>query len=439
MKRTEYQALRKITGGYHGSSHEKLLAIAHIEPLEVILDDISVRWAARATRTGNRTIKALLDQQATTLRDPSLAEWYDGRGASLTRTPLHPIAEAFHKTTITPEERSCGQSNNTATTPLIDLTILEPQDEKSHTPGYWQAGLGTLLDEGWRVCYTDGTGREGETAAGVYSHDRKGNPPRSYGSFAGNISSVEDGERLAIALALEKEEAEMIAIASESQAAIQSIRNISKGVPPRSQIECRIKKALTAGTRDIGILWVRGHIGICGNEQVDKQAEFESILGTISESSKIATEEGMKAISKATRKCFRQQPGFNPRTCEWNRQALSAYTWTRTERGPQNKWLHHIKKANSPLCSTCGATETGHHMVFECLKYEGIRREFLAGKGSWEDLDKADWRKVGEGDKAWYFEAVEELFGHLSTRGHDGEIDLLVGELGMTKTDEAGR
>ena len=28
IKRLEYQALRKITGAYHGSSHEKLLGIA---------------------------------------------------------------------------------------------------------------------------------------------------------------------------------------------------------------------------------------------------------------------------------------------------------------------------------------------------------------------------------------------------------------------------
>ena len=63
---------------------------------------------------------------------------------------------------------------------------------------------------------------------------------------------------------------------------------------------------------------------------------------------------------------------------------------------------------------TCGATEElVHHSVFECPRCEGMRREFLAGKSSWAKIDKADWRKVGDADNAWYFEVVEA-----SIRGH---------------------
>ena len=158
----------------------------------------------------------------------------------------------------------------------------------------------------------------------------------------------------------------MIALVSDSQAAIQTIHNLSKGQPPRSQIESRIKEALRSQTRDIGILLVRGHIGVSDNEKADKRAEYESFLGEISGKGRIATEEGERAISRATRKTWRQQPGFNPRTCEWNRHCLSAYTWMTTERGPQNVWLHHIKKVDSPSCACGAAEETGHHLVFEC-------------------------------------------------------------------------
>jgi len=35
------------------------------------------------------------------------------------------------------------------------------------------------------------------------------------------------------------------------------------------------------------------------------------------------------------------------------------------------------------------------------------------GKSPWKELDKADWRKVGDRDNVWYFEAVEEFFGNL--------------------------
>jgi len=61
MKRVEYQALRKITGAYHGSSHNKLLGLAHIEPLETKLDDLSASWAARSLRTGDTHIRRTLD------------------------------------------------------------------------------------------------------------------------------------------------------------------------------------------------------------------------------------------------------------------------------------------------------------------------------------------------------------------------------------------
>ena len=97
-----------------------------------------------------------------------------------------------------------------------------------------------------------------------------------------------DGERLAIALALEEEVSDMIDIVSDSQAAIQTVYNLNRGHRPRSHIECRIKAALKYQTTDIGILWIRAHIGIPGNEKADKRAEYESILGAISGKDRIA-------------------------------------------------------------------------------------------------------------------------------------------------------
>ena len=168
MKRAEYQALRKITGAYHGSSHEKLLTIAHIEPLKTKLGDISVSW-------------------------------HDGRGAPTTHSRPHPIAETFYKTGIDrKEERSYGNRDDCTPTSLTVLTILELQDQRSKHQAYWTAGLSNLLDEGWRLCYRDGTGREGEVAAGVYSEDSRANNARCYGAYGGPTCSEADGERLAL-------------------------------------------------------------------------------------------------------------------------------------------------------------------------------------------------------------------------------------------------
>lgn len=66
---------------------------------------------------------------------------------------------------------------------------------------------------------------------------------------------------------------------------------------------------------------------------------------------RIATSGGLRASSKALRKATRTEKGFGVRRTEWNRQALSAYSWMRTDRGPQKEWLHCndcIDKADSP-------------------------------------------------------------------------------------------
>ena len=226
MKRAEYQALRKICGGYHGSSHEKLAAIIHMDPLETKREDISIAWAARSLRTGDTNIRNLLDLRlphpletkrddisiawaARSLRtgdsnirnlldlrlghphppltpdtsplpltSPALCDWYNGRGHPTTRRRAHSIAEAFYKCAAIsePEERQYGNREDTTPTSLLDLTILEPTDERSKHQTYWASGLGNLLNEGYRVCYTDGTGRVGQAAAGVFSEDGRTAP-----------------------------------------------------------------------------------------------------------------------------------------------------------------------------------------------------------------------------------------------------------------------
>ena len=87
------------------------------------------------------------------------------------------------------------------------------------------------------------------------------------------------------------------------------------------------------------------------------------------------------------------------RRTTWSNRGLSAYTWLRTNRGPQAQWLHHIGKATSPTCTRCDtlAEESGDHITFQCQGRASERRKWLAGAKSWEELDNPIWSTKEEG------------------------------------------
>lgn len=113
---------------------QKLVWIANIEPLQDKLDNISRCWAAKARWTGDTHIRAFLndppgqtplgtstDSTPNTLTIP----WH---GTDLHTSRDSPISEGFYLTAIQPEECSYGDLDD------------------------------NLMDKGWRICYTDGTG-----------------------------------------------------------------------------------------------------------------------------------------------------------------------------------------------------------------------------------------------------------------------------------------
>ncbi|KAF8417719.1 hypothetical protein EV426DRAFT_682033 [Tirmania nivea] len=173
-----------------------------------------------------------------------------------------------------------------------------------------------------------------------------------------------------------------------------------RGAPPRSGIEREIKGLLhKRAHRETAIGWVRSHIGIPGNEKADKRAAYESALGRIAGSQQVATAAGIRAAAKARRKDMRSEPGFGANRCLWHRHALSAYTWLRTNRGPQNYWLHLIRKVDSPACPNCDhPSEDGYHITFDCPHHHQQRQEFIGDARTWEDLDTPIWKKEEGGE-----------------------------------------
>ena len=100
----------------------------------------------------------------------------------------------------------------------------------------------------------------------------------------------------------------------------------------------------------------------------------------------------------------------------WCRKALSAYTWCRTNKGPQNEWLFKIKKADTDRC-TCGERMTPTHVVEECPELNQWRprgavwkegREALGGRA----VSKKKKEEEEEGDLlgAFFYRIYEFLF-----------------------------
>ena len=153
--------------------------------------------------------------------------------------------------------------------------------------------------------------------------------------------------------------------------------------------------------QDTAIAWVRAHIQIPGNEEADALANWASHLGEVAGSTRTITEGGIRTKGKRERAEMRRREGFRLGTAtDWTRQALSAYTWTRTDRGPQKQWLHHIGRAENPYCPCDSNTiQSGEHLVFDCPLHARARQTCIPGMQSWKELDSPHWIKTGPNEK----------------------------------------
>ncbi|KAF8424843.1 hypothetical protein EV426DRAFT_716505 [Tirmania nivea] len=218
--------------------------------------------------------------------------------------------------------------------------------------------------------------KNGEVAAAAVAHNTE------QGAFLGTLATVSDGEEKGITLALDSD-VDKLLILTDSMAGKQAVLNLSKGAPPRSGIEERLKDLLRRRAyQTTAIGWVSSHIGIPGNEKADKRAAYESALGQ----------------------------GSAPAGALWHRHALSAYTRLRTDRGPFNYWLHFVRKVDSHLAMVMPhARRSPHRLRLPPTPptAPGVDRR----QKTWEELDTPIWRKEKGEEREW--DAVEAYFAYL--------------------------
>ena len=165
--------------------------------------------------------------------------------------------------------------------------------------------------------------------------------------------------------------------------------------------------------QDTAIAWVRAHIQIPGNEEADALAKWSSYLGETKGSNRTITAEGIRADGKRERATARSRETFRlGKAVNWKRQAISAYTWMRTNKGPQRQWLYQIKRADSPYChcNSDNTIQSGEHLTFHCTLHAQARRRLIADQRSWKDLDQERWIKTGPNERT---DGVELFFAYL--------------------------
>ena len=200
-----------------------------------------------------------------------------------------------------------------------------------------------VVEPGWTTCYTDGSGLD-DKAAGSYhrscyggSHDVKSGS--EYLGIKGG-GHVGDTDR--------------------QQVSNLSCEKAGSGTRPTT-LRDRSKELGRRKDSDTRMVWVKGHKGIKGNEKAYKLCREASILGYESEG--VVTPAGLRVWSKRVR--AEARGGSVEGILGSHRRAISAYAWCVTEKGPQRKWLHKIKKSDTPECH-CHQEQSGEHLVEGC-------------------------------------------------------------------------
>lgn len=81
------------------------------------------------------------------------------------------ISRAFRVTTAAPDELSFGDRDDTGSTPLTDIQLIQPEDPRSECEELWLTMLGEKLDEGCRLAYSDGCGRANHNSFACHRED----------------------------------------------------------------------------------------------------------------------------------------------------------------------------------------------------------------------------------------------------------------------------
>lgn len=246
----------------------------------------------------------------------------------------------------------------------------------------------------WHKLYTDGSKTSGGSGAAYYDPSR--NVKETYKIVSENIC-IMSVELLAISEALSyiiTSDMGDVVVFTDSRSSLQHIARCASGVRGVSVAYAILKKVLFLLRKGVNLRlqWIPAHIGIRGNEVADELAKEAIITGTeiyvLPEVTEILIKYRYKIYEKWKLNYLTTsgQKGIWYRTLQHEPPRIPWCTYSKLRRHhmviayrlrsghmPLNKFMHLMRRVDSPNCASCGVPEDVYHLLVECVRSESMR------------------------------------------------------------------